>query len=78
MNKNILTKIIVENQGRIQQLKVYERNINLEKEANYIFIGQRRAGKTFLMYNQMQKMLDNAIEKEKLLYINFEDERLIE
>lgn len=78
MNKNILKKIIVENQERIQQLKVYERNIDLEKKANYIFIGQRRAGKTFLIYNQMQKMLDNGIEKEKLLYINFEDERLIE
>lgn len=39
-------------------------------------IGMRRAGKTCFLYQQMAKLLRQGIEKEKLLYINYEDERL--
>jgi len=39
-------------------------------------IGMRRAGKTWFLYQQMADLLGQGIEKERLLYINFEDERL--
>lgn len=39
-------------------------------------IGMRRTGKTWLMYQQMQEYLEQGVEKERLLYINFDDERL--
>ncbi len=39
-------------------------------------IGMRRAGKTWFLYQQMSELLQQGIEKERLLYINFEDERL--
>lgn len=41
-----------------------------------VFIGMRRVGKTYLMYQDMQKKLKKGLEKGKLLYINFEDDRL--
>ncbi len=43
-----------------------------------VFIGMRRVGKTFLMFQDMKKRLDQGVPKEKLLYINFEDDRLID
>lgn len=39
-------------------------------------IGMRRTGKTWLLYQQMQDYLDQGVEKDRLLYINFDDERL--
>ncbi len=42
-----------------------------------VFIGMRRVGKTYLMYQHMHKMLKSGLSKEKMLYINFEDDRLI-
>ncbi len=36
----------------------------------------RRAGKTWFLYQQMTDLLRKGVEKERLLYINFEDERL--
>ncbi len=39
-------------------------------------IGMRRAGKTWFLYQQMADLLSQGIEKERLFYINFEDERL--
>lgn len=41
-----------------------------------VFIGMRRVGKTYLMYQHMHNLLAKGLEKHKLLYINFEDDRL--
>jgi predicted AAA+ superfamily ATPase len=40
-------------------------------------IGMRRAGKTWFCFQQMQDLLARGIPKERLLYLNFEDERLL-
>ena len=40
------------------------------------FIGPRRAGKTFLLFQIMGELLGAGIPKEKLVYLNFEDPRL--
>ena len=41
-----------------------------------VLIGMRRVGKTFLMYRQMKDLISNGLEKQKILYLNFEDDRL--
>jgi predicted AAA+ superfamily ATPase len=39
--------------------------------------GPRRAGKTFLCFCLMKRLLESGTSKENLLYINFEDNKLI-
>ncbi len=39
-------------------------------------IGMRRAGKTCFLFQQMQERLELGQPRERLLYLNFEDERL--
>ncbi len=41
-------------------------------------IGPRRAGKTFFMYQKMKDIMKSGVKKEDILYLNFEDPRLIE
>ena len=48
----------------------------LPGKANVV-IGMRRTGKTFYCYQQMQALLASGLAKERLLYLNFEDERLL-
>jgi len=43
----------------------------------HVLMGIRRAGKTYLLYQHMQQLLSAGCPKEKLLYVNFEDDRLI-
>jgi len=76
--KDIIKKIILENQTRIRNLEIVKRNYSPDPSANYIFTGQRRAGKTFFLYNMMQDSVKKGASIESILYINFEDERLIE
>ncbi len=42
-----------------------------------VAIGMRRAGKTCFLYQQILKMIDEGISKQSILYINFEDDRLL-
>ncbi len=42
-----------------------------------VAIGMRRAGKTYFLYQQILKMIDEGVGKTAILYINFEDDRLL-
>ena len=43
-----------------------------------VLIGMRRSGKTWSLYQVMQDLIAKGIDRSKLLYINFEDERLVD
>jgi predicted AAA+ superfamily ATPase len=45
MNKEILKKIIVESQEFIKNRQIVERDITLDDNLNYVFVGLRRTGK---------------------------------
>lgn len=41
-----------------------------------VFIGMRRSGKTWAMYQLIHKLIDSGISQKQILYMNFEDSRL--
>ena len=78
MNKELLKQIIVENQGFVRDLQIVPRKLFIEENGNYVFIGARRSGKSFSMFQIIKNMLSENIPLSAILYINFEDERLME
>ncbi len=42
-----------------------------------VAIGMRRSGKTYYLFQIMESLLVNGISKQQILYINFEDDRLL-
>lgn len=42
----------------------------------HVFIGMRRSGKTWTLYQIMQDLIAEGVDFSKMLYINFEDDRL--
>lgn len=42
-----------------------------------VAIGMRRTGKTFFLFQTIQELFQKEIAKEQILYINFEDDRLL-
>jgi uncharacterized protein len=78
MDKEIIKQLIVENQEYIQNIEFTKRNYFFEQEGNYVLIGPRRAGKTYCMYQRIAELLATGVDIKSVLYINFEDERLLE
>ncbi|MEG2341390.1 MAG: ATP-binding protein [Odoribacter sp.] len=77
MDKNVLKAVIADNQIEVPKYKVIPRDFTFEEFGNYVFVGIRRAGKSFLLYQRMQQLLAQGIHWDEMLYLNFEDERLV-
>ncbi|MDF1592840.1 MAG: ATP-binding protein [Desulfobacterales bacterium] len=48
------------------------------KDKANVVIGMRRAGKTWFCFQKIADLLAKGVQKEKILYLNFEDDRLLE
>jgi uncharacterized protein len=77
MDKSILKTVIVDNQVEVPKYNVVQRDFTFEEFGNYVFVGIRRAGKSFLLYQRMQQLLAQGVKWDEMLYVNFEDERLV-
>ena len=78
MNHQILKKIIYEQHEVIKNSLIVERDVFLEKDANYVLVGLRRAGKSTMLYKRVQDLIKEGVEWNQIIYINFDDERLLE
>lgn len=77
MEKNVIKTLIVEYQQFVSKISLIERDIHLSAQLNYVFVGLRRAGKSYLMYQRIQNLLKEGHKAEEILYFNFEDDRLV-
>ena len=76
MNKELIKSVISDNQVEIPRHQVVSRDFSFEDFGNYVFVGIRRAGKSYLLYQRIQQLLASGTGWDEILYINFEDERL--
>lgn len=77
MDIELLKKILVTNRAIITCIEYVERDIQLEDNLNYVFVGLRQAGKSYLMYQRIHQLLKNGHSINEIVYINMDDERLI-
>lgn len=76
IDKLILKQILQNSREEIERYKIIHRDIQTDGFNCYIFVGVRRAGKSFILYEKIQQMLSEGHTWEEILYLNFEDERL--
>lgn len=77
MEKRVIKSLILEKQREIPQMELMRRKIEFEDTCNYVFVGLRRSGKSYLMFQHIQSLLERGLAQiEDILYINFEDERI--
>lgn len=78
MEKDVIKLLITEYQHRVSEIVLTQRPMHLEKVLNYVFVGLRRAGKSYLMYQQIHQLLAQGHKIDEILYFNFEDDRLVQ
>ncbi|VVB87169.1 AAA domain protein [uncultured archaeon] len=77
-HKDKLTIVIEEYWRKVLPDAKY-REIPLKIESDHIndIIGARRAGKTYLMFYIIKKLLDEGVQKDATIYINFENRKIL-
>lgn len=76
MNKEIIGNIIREGQDFIPEIQLYRRQAEYEAQGNYVFVGVRQCGKSYMLYQRIQQLLEEGHDIRKMVYVNFDDERL--
>lgn len=74
--KTALKQILASNQKDIEQYQIVPRALPSDNFPRRVFIGVRRAGKSFMLYQKMQQLLSEGHGWAGMLYLNFEDDRL--
>ena len=77
INKALLKQILLDNRREIESYNIVHRDIVTEGFNCYVFVGVRRAGKSFVLYEKMQQLLREGHGWDEMLYLSFEDERLV-
>jgi predicted AAA+ superfamily ATPase len=78
MTKKELLKEIIVNFQKSSFKNITKRDIELPLNIKKVvtLIGVRRSGKTFILFDTINKLISQGTDKQDILYINFEDERL--
>ena len=76
MDKDLAKRLIVEYQQFVSNIKYIERDITVDYKGNNVFVGLRRAGKSFLLFQCIHKMLTLGHSLDEILFFNFEDDRI--
>ena len=78
MNRDVLKQIIIDQKEMYLGNPLSSRDYDLEENVNYCFVGIRRTGKSYMMYQQIHNLMNDGISSSQIVYVNFEDERLLE
>ena len=67
---------MLDNQKDVEQYDIFPRHYDLDIFPLMIFVGVRRSGKSFLLFQKMRQLLADGKGWDEMLYLDFEDTRL--
>ena len=76
ISKDVIKQVLASNQRDVENYKVMTRTLPTDGFPCRVFVGVRRAGKSFMLYQKMQQLLTEGHGWDEMLYMNFEDDRL--
>lgn len=76
--KEVFRLLIREGQETIRDIELYDRPFEFEDHGRYVLVGVRQAGKSYMLYKRARQLLAQGHQLEELVYIDFDDERLLE
>lgn len=76
MTKDLIKILISEYQDFVSGINLTKRDIVFLPNQNYVLVGLRHAGKSYLMYQRIQDLIAQGHAVEEILYFNFEDDRI--
>lgn len=78
MNKRVIQEVLADQWETVQEQGFLTRAFDWEENLNYCLVGIRRAGKSYLLIQRIHELLKEGVSEDHILYVNFEDERLLE
>lgn len=78
VTKEIIYRCIQDKREEIENATVVSRPFEFEDNANYVMVGVRHVGKSYMLYQRIKQLLSDGHDWDEILVIDFDDERLSE
>ena len=78
ITSDIIKHCLTDKREEILAAQIVPRPLEIDEHLNYVFVGVRQAGKTYMLYQLVHQLLKQGVGWDELLFVNFEDERLAE
>ena len=72
MNRDTLKQITIDQKESYLNNPLIPRKYFLEENVNYCFVGIRRTGKSYMMYQKIQSLIERGFPSPQIVYVNFE------
>ncbi|MBW2630922.1 MAG: ATP-binding protein [Deltaproteobacteria bacterium] len=77
--KNIISQLIDDfHERKLPELVTRDKEFSEIKGKADVVTGMRRSGKTWFCYQKIKELIVSGTKKEEILYLNFEDDRLLD
>lgn len=76
LDRDLAKRLVIEYQEFVKNVAFIERDIKIDYKGNNVFVGLRRTGKSYLLYQSIHKMLNSGHSIDEILFFNFEDDRV--
>lgn len=76
ISRSVLKEVILDAKKEIERYSVTCREVSLDAFPSQVLVGVRRCGKSFVLYQQIFRMLADGHIWDEITYIDFEDQRL--
>lgn len=77
ITKETFRVLIREGQEEVRDVEFFDRPFEFEENGRYVLVGVRQAGKSYMLYKRARQMMGKGCLLEEIIYINFDDERLM-
>ena len=77
ITKETIRTLIKEGQETLGEVELYNRPYEFEENGRYVLVGVRQAGKSYMLYKRAKQLLASGHSLEEMVYIDFDDERLL-
>lgn len=78
MNRENIREVLADQWEMLLAQKYIPREFSWDPALNYCLVGIRRAGKSYLLLQHIHELIASGVAEDNILYVNFEDERLLE
>jgi len=69
ITRNTLKQVMLDNQKDVEQYDIFPRHYDLDSFPLMIFVGVRRSGKSFLLFQKMRQLLADGKGWDEMLYL---------
>ena len=78
VSKDVIKQCLISKQREVDEAVIVRRAIDFEENGNYVIVGVRHAGKSYLLYQRVKQLQEAGMGWDEILFVDFEDERLAE